>query len=565
MALDLIIRGGTVIDGSGLPRYRADVGVADGRIAAIGRLRESAAEEIDAEGHVVSPGFVDLHTHMDAQVFWDPLGSCSCWHGVTSAVMGNCGFTLAPSRADGRELVVRNLERAEDIAAEAMGEGIDWSFETYREYLGALDRLPKGINYAGNVGHSALRTFVMGERAFEEPANDDDLAAMQRELRDGLRAGAVGFTTSRTGNHQTSDDRPVASRLASWDEVRALVGVLSEENRGVFEIANEDAFGDATAPYLQRLRALAVESGRPITWGIGCNRRHPDAWRQWTDELDRTAEAGGRMFAMVHSRAFNIVLSFLTRLPFDSLPEWRELRARPLDEQAVALRDPASRARLAEIARNGPYPVAIGAEARQPDYDFVFVMDTPNGPHRSVAQVAHDRGLDPTDAFLELALEKDLDRFFLQSFANENQDAVLEMMRHPRTVVTFSDSGAHVTQIMDASIQTHVLSHWVRDREALTLEEAVRMLSFEPASAWGFADRGLLREGYAADLLVFDPAQVGPRMPEVVRDLPGGAKRLRQESQGIAAAIVNGRVALRDGQPTGEHAGVVLRPGAVPG
>ena len=233
MAYDLIVRNGTVLDGSGLPRYRADVGVRHGRIAAIGRLREPAREVIDAEGHVVAPGFVDGHTHMDAQVFWDPLGTCSCWHGVTSVVMGNCGFTLAPCGPRDRHLVMRNLERAEDISAAAMDAGIEWTWTTFPEFLDRLATLPKGINYAAYVGHSALRTYAMGERAFEQAAGEDDLRAMERELRDALRAGAMGFTTSRSPSHETMDRRPVASRLAAWDEVRRLVGVMGEMNAGI--------------------------------------------------------------------------------------------------------------------------------------------------------------------------------------------------------------------------------------------------------------------------------------------------------------------------------------------
>src|SRR4051795_553794 len=236
---DLVIRNGDVVDGSGLPRYRADVGVRRGRIVTIGRIRDRGTDEIDAEGHVVTPGFIDGHTHMDAQVLWDPLGTCSCYHGVTSVIMGNCGFTLAPARASERHLVVRNLERAEDISADAMAQGIEWTWETFPEYLDTLDRVPKGINYAAHIGHSALRTWAMGERAFEQEATPDDLAVMARELRDALRAGAIGFTTSRTPNHETADDRPVASRLASWSEVEALVGVMGDVGTGMFEIAQE--------------------------------------------------------------------------------------------------------------------------------------------------------------------------------------------------------------------------------------------------------------------------------------------------------------------------------------
>ena len=562
MAYDLVIRGGTVVDGSGLPRYRGDVAVAAGRIAAIGRIRDSARAVIDAEGHVVAPGFIDGHTHMDAQVCWDPLGTCSSLHGVTSVVMGNCGFTLAPSREGERELVVRNLERAEDIDAEAMAQGIDWSWETYAQYLEALERLPKGIHYAGNVGHSALRTFAMGERAFEEAAKPEDLEAMRRELLDALRAGAVGFTTSRTVNHLTSDDRPVASRLARWEEVRALVGAMGEQGGGVFEIANEDApLTDpaAQAEYFPRLEALAVETGVPVTFGIGSFRQAPEAWRPWLELADRAAERGGRIFVQVHAREFAVVLSFETRLPFDALPEWRPLRERPLAAQREALRDPALRAQLVRAAREAEYADAVGAEARPPDYDWIFALEDPLGPHRSVAELARERGVDPVAGMIEMALERDLRCFFLQPLANEDPAQVLRLMQHPRSVVTFSDSGAHVSQMMDASIPTHLLGHWVRRAGALSLEEAVRMLTLEPASAWGFHDRGLLREGLVADLVVFDPERVAPKLPVVRADLPGGARRLVQHASGIAATVVAGQVLLRDGEHTGALPGRVLR------
>jgi N-acyl-D-amino-acid deacylase len=561
MPYDLVIKNGTVIDGSGLPRYRADVGVRGGRIATIGRIRERAREVVDADGHVVAPGFVDGHTHMDAQVFWDPLGTCSCWHGVTSVVMGNCGFTLAPCGAAERHLVIRNLERAEDIAAEAMDAGIRWTWTTFREFLDTVEGLPKGINYAGYVGHSALRTYVMGERAFEQPASEDDLRGMEQELRDAIAAGAVGLTTSRSLSHETPDRRPVASRLATWDEVRRLVGAMGDLNAGVFEIANERMGGnpEKLREYQARLRDLAVESGRPVTFGVFSRREEPDAWRTYTALLDETAAAGGRMFGQVHSRALTVLLSFVTNLPWDRLPVWRELRALPLAEQRQRLRDPELRRRLVEAAHERDQRRAIGAEARPATYEWIFVFDHVEPPHRAVAEIAQERGVDPVEAMIDLALEKDLERFFLQPIANENQEDALALMRHPRTVVTFSDSGAHVSQIMDASLQTHVLSHWVRARQAFTLEQAVRMLSFEPATHWGFVDRGLVREGMAADLIVFDPDTVSAEMPEVVRDLPAGARRLVQRSRGFAATVVNGEVLLRDGKHTGALPGRLLR------
>jgi N-acyl-D-aspartate/D-glutamate deacylase len=561
MTYDVVIRGGTVVDGSGLPRYRADVAVAGGRIARIGRIHARGAEEIDAREAVVAPGFIDGHTHMDAQVAWDPLGTCSCWHGVTTVVMGNCGFTLAPCRPDERHLVLKNLERAEDIPAEAMREGIEWTWETYPQYLDAVARWPKGINYAGYVGHSALRTYAMGERAFSEPATAADLLAMKRELASALEAGAIGFTTSRTRNHETTDRQPVASRVASWEEVRALVGVMGDLGAGIFEIAGEDTGRDPdrVRDYLGRLRALAVETGVPVTWGMFSMRAAPDFWRPYFDLLEQTAEAGGRMFAQVHSRALSVLLSFETRLPFDRLPRWRELRGRPLDEQRLALRDPETRRALVAAASQAEYGRGVGAESRRPDYEWIFLMADPTGPHRSVAEIARERGVDPVEAMIQLALERDLRCFFVQPLANENLDHVLEMMRHPRSVVTFSDSGAHVSQIMDSSLQTHVLAYWVRARRALALEEGVRMLTLEPAMAWGLHDRGLLREGLAADIVVLDPDVVAPEMPEVVNDLPAGARRLRQKASGFRASIVNGQVVLRAGAHTGAYPGRLLR------
>src|SRR6266571_5172669 len=305
MSFDLVIKNGWVVDGSGLPRYRADVGVRDGRIATIGRIRESAREVIDAEGRVVSPGFVDGHTHMDAQVFWDPLGTSSCWHGITSVVMGNCGFTLAPCAKADRSLVIRNLQRAEDISAEAMEAGIEWTWTTYSQFLDTLESLPKGINYSGYMGHSALRTYVMGERAFDQAATEDDLKAMEKELRSALTAGAMGFTTSRSPSHETPDRRPVASRVAPWDEIRRLVGVMGDMNAGIFELAGENVdralgYDEQRHDYHRRLRDLAVETGRPVTFGLFGRKDAPEVWRDYAKLLDETAAAGGRKTGRAH-------------------------------------------------------------------------------------------------------------------------------------------------------------------------------------------------------------------------------------------------------------------------
>jgi len=563
MRFDLLIKDGTVVDGSGMPAYRADVGVKHGRIVDIGRLAgQRAGEVVEAEGQVVAPGFIDGHTHMDAQVAWDPLGTCSCYHGVTSVVMGNCGFTLAPCRTDERDLVIRNLERAEDISPAAMAAGIDWTWETFPEYLDAVEAFPKGINYASYVGHSALRTYVMGERAFEEASSADDIEAMKRELRSSLRAGAVGFTTSRTRNHQTPDSRPVASRLASWDEVRDLVGVMGEMNAGIFEIAGEDTGRDPEKikEYLGRVKALSVDTRVPITYGMFASRRAPEVWPHFFEVADRAAAEGGRIFVQVHSRSLSVVLSFETRMPFDKLPVWQELRAKSLAEQKAAFQNPKIRAALVHAFEHAPRGERIvGAEARRADFDLMYVMDKPSPPFKSVAEVAAARGVHPVELMMDLAVEHDMQAFFNQPLFNEDQDAVLAMMKHPYSVVTFSDSGAHVSQIMDSSLQTHVFAHWLRERQAVTLEEAVNMLTFVPASYWGLRGRGLVREGYAADINVFDPATIAPRMPVVSNDLPAGARRLVQKSDGIAATVVNGQVVLRDSEPTGALPGRLLR------
>ena len=562
MAYDLLVKNGTVVDGSGSPGYRADVGIIGGKIAAIGRINEGAKQTIDAEGHIVSPGFVDGHTHMDAQIFWDPIGSCSCYHGVTSVVMGNCGFTLAPCKQEDADMVFRNLERAEDLSRDAMLEGIDWRWETFPEFLDVIDELPKGINYAGYIGHSALRTYVMGERAFSDAASEDDVRNMQQLVKQAVQAGAIGFSTSRTFNHLTADDRPVASRIAEWDEVRAIVNAMGETGKGLFEIAGEAPGRDPEriAEYHGRLRDLAVESGVPQTWGMFSVRAAPDLWRPYFDLLDETAAAGGRMFAQVHSRALSSLLSFESNTPFDSWEYWSEFRQLPLAEQAAKMRNPEIKAKLIEIAsREYMGPRIVGAEARPPEWDYIYPMDDMVYDKPSMAELARAKGVHPVELMIDMALERDLKMFFRQPIANEDQAQVLDMMKHPRSVITFSDSGAHVSQIMDSSLQTHLLSYWVREKQAMTLEEAIKQITYNTATMWGLHDRGLLREGMAADLVVFDADTIGARMPDVVHDLPAGAKRLKQTADGILNTVVNGEILLTNNEHSGAVPGQLLR------
>jgi N-acyl-D-amino-acid deacylase len=567
MGLDLVIRNGTIVDGSGAPRYRGDVGVRKGRIVEIGRVGSTADRVIDADGLIVAPGFVDGHTHMDAQVAWDPIGSCSCWHGVTTVIMGNCGFALAPCRPEEREWFARCLTAVEDIPTEAMLAGIDWTWETFPEYLATVDRLPKAINYGAYIGHSALRMYVMGKRALSEKATAEDLDRMAAAVREALRAGAMGFSSSRAHTHVTPDNTPVASRIADWSEIDRLVGAMAELDAGIFQVGPDISGGLAQRTFLARLKQVALESGRPVMFGTIASRQgvDPNPWSYQLDYLDECAAAGARVWGQTTTRSINAIFSLKSYLPFDVLPTWRELRRLPLSEQKHRLADPATRRRLvAEEATMKPRDNVLqggGAattDPRKPDYDNLFAMKDVEWNDPTVAELAAARGQHPVDVMIDLALAND-DQVFVQPLVNEQPDQVLGMLRHPRTLATFSDSGAHVCQEMGSSLQTHLLSYWVRTKQAFTLEEAVRKLSFDNASAWGLADRGLLREGYRADLVLFDAERVKPAMPTVETDLPGGARRLVQKAEGIAATIVNGELTLENGQPTGRLPGVLLR------
>ena len=383
MTLDLKIRNGTIVDGSGGPRYVGDVGVKDGRIVEVGAVSTAASRTVDADGLVVAPGFIDGHTHMDAQVAWDPLGSCSCWHGVTSVVMGNCGFALAPCPADQREWFARCLEAVEDISTDAMLAGNDRTWEIFPEYLANVERLPKGINYASYIGHSALRMTVMGERALSETANDDDLARMGRAVREALHAGAVGFSTSRATTHVTPDGSPVASRIADWSELDHLVGVLAEEGAGIFQIGPDVSGGAAQRVFLDRLRQLALATRVPVMFGVLSTKQgdEPNPWRYQTDYLDTASAAGATMWGQATTRPISAVFSFKSYLPFDVLPGWRELRGLPIEEQKRRLADPATRKALI-AAEAGMKPRdnvfqgggAATTDPRKPDYANLFAL-----------------------------------------------------------------------------------------------------------------------------------------------------------------------------------------------
>ena len=567
MALDLVIENGTVIDGSGGPRYRADVGVKAGRIVEIGRIRGSATERIDAEGHIVSPGFIDGHTHMDAQVAWDQLGSCSCWHGVTSVVMGNCGFALAPCQPGEREWIARCLEAVEDIPVEAMMNGIDWTWETFPDYLDQVAQLPKAINYSAFIGHSALRMYVMGQRALSEVANEDDLRNMGAAVEEALQVGAVGLSTSRATTHITPEGSPIASRIADWSEIDYLVGALAKRNQGIFQIGPDMSGGEAHQKFLKRLQKVALDSGRPIMFGTLSTQQgiDPYPWQEQVRYIDETVAAGGRMYGQTTTRPIIALFSLKSYLPFDNLPAWQALRDLPIDEQRQRFADPEIRSALvaAEATmkpRDGEFQGggAATTDPKKPDYSNLFALRGVDWDDPTVEELSKKTGQHPVEVMLDLMIGNE-DQLFVQPLVNEAPADVLGMLQHPRTLATFSDSGAHVCQEMGSSLQTHLLNYWVRQKQAFSLEQAVRMLTFDNASAFEFNDRGLLRPGYRADVVIFDADTIRPCLPTVETDLPGGARRLVQKADGIAATVVNGAVTFRHGASTGVYPGQLIR------
>ena len=570
MAFDIVIRNGTVIDGSGLAEYRADIGISNGRIAHIGKITEQGRRTIDAEGHYVTPGFIDGHAHYDAQVFWDQAGTSSCWHGVTTLIMGNCGFTLAPCRTEERDLVLDNLERAEDVPRNAMLQGIDWTWESYPDYLKAVDSLPKAVNYGSYIGHSAVRATVMGKRAQEELATDGDIAEMKQIVREAMLAGAMGFTTSQS-EHKTPDGRPVASRVAGWEEICELVGVLGDLGTGVFELAlpkttdeQNETIDTVLPPQWERIKQLSVATNIPVMFGV-----HPPAHLGFARLrlLEETNAAGGRGYGQTASMAIHRLRSFELSMPFDSLPEWKEFRALPLEEQKRQIRDPQVRERLIRAGSPTDYDHSkfAGPEARPSTtgYSEVEVYSNTHAPNPTVADLALERGVDPIEVFIDLAIQSDFKQFYLQgshrakSIADD--ETILGMLKHPYSLMTFTDTGAHASQIVGGCMQSHFLARFVRGTGDFTWPEAIRLLTLAPALAWKIPDRGLVREGMIADLNVFDPETVAPVLPEIVHDLPGGALRIIQRAQGYKATLVGGEVTLENGESTGATSGELIR------
>jgi N-acyl-D-aspartate/D-glutamate deacylase len=538
MTFDLKITGGTIVDGSGKPGFVGDVGVRDGKVVALGKAEGAARSTIDAAGRVVAPGFVDVHTHYDAQVLWDRMLSISPWHGVTTTVIGNCGFGVAPTRAAHRKMILQTLEKVEGMSLEALqaGVGDDWPFETFPQYLDALEKRGIAVNIAALFGHTRL--YVMGEDSTERAATADEVARMRALLREAMEAGAIGFGTSASITHNGYAGKPVPSRQATIEEMDALVSVMGELKRGLMQVTIGRSFST------KEMADVSRKHGVPVTWtallsymyGAGGHRR----------ALDLAAEqrrSGAVVIPQVSCRPLNFEFTFGEPFIFDVMKMMIELsqeEARSPGARVRAYRDKAWRQRftagLTPVFRNW--------------WDRTTISWAPTArelEEMPLALAARQRGMDPVDLALDLSLDNQLGARFRMAVLNFDEAEVAELITDPHTVIALSDAGAHASQLCDACYSTYLLGHWVREKKTLTVEQAVHHLTQRPAEMFGITDRGLLVEGRPADIAVFDPATVGPSKLRRVYDLPAGADRLIADAHGIDAVIVNGTVIRRNG------------------
>lgn len=553
---DLIIRGGSIVDGTGAPARRGDVGVRDGRIAALGTVRGDAARVIEAEDAVVAPGFVDIHTHYDAQVFWDRMLSISPWHGVTTVVMGNCGFALAPTRPAHRDLILRTLENVEGMSLEALRAGIGaaWPFESTPEYLDAVERRGTAINVGVLVGHTAVRLHVMGEASTERAATPEEVAAMRALVLDGLRAGALGFATSKSPTHVGYAGRPVPSRAAELEEITALAGALAEVPHGVMQATIGAGF------FLDEFAAITRQTGKPVSWtALLGGMLGPEGHRYILERSAALQAEGLRVYPQVSCRPLMFEFQFKAPFPFESMALFKPVSAADVEGKKRIYADPDFRRALREHAGGGVLGGSLAA-ATIAEYG-----PDPGLTERRVADVAAERGVDPVDLALDLALATDLEARFRVGLLNTDEAIVAELLTHPASMIGLSDAGAHASQLCDAGAPTDLLGRWVRDKGVLALEEAVRRLTSQPADVFGIRDRGRLVEGQAADVVVFDPATVGCAPLRRVRDFPAGADRLVADARGVRTVIVNGTVIRHEDHdavaPDGPLPGRLLRGG----
>jgi N-acyl-D-aspartate/D-glutamate deacylase len=559
MDYDLKITGGTIIDGSGGRGFAADVAIRSGTIAAVGRAPGTAAATIDAAGQVVAPGFVDVHTHYDAQVMWDRMLSISPWHGVTTVVMGNCGFGVAPTRPQHRGLILRTLEKVEGMSLEALeaGVGTDWPFETFPEYLDAVERRGTAINVAVLIGHTPLRLYVMGEEATERAATAAEIAQMRGIVRAAIDAGAVGFATSKAPTHVGYAGKPVPSRAAELAEIEAITGALRDAGRGVVQATVGPGL------FFDEFAQLAAASGRTVTWtALLAGMLGPGSHRMLLERSVDLVRQGFPVVPQVSCRPLNFDFDFKEPFAFESLPVFVGVSAADAAGKARIYRDPAFRESLkAAYSSNMAGPFANYG-------DRLWISSCPQDrslEERTLGEVADQRHVHPVDLMLDLALESNLAARFRMAIVNFDEDAVAELLTDEHTVLGLSDAGAHASQLCDACFSTHLLGHWVREKGTLSLEEAVRMLTSRPAEVFGIADRGRLAVGRPADVVLFDPRTVGASPLRRVHDLPAGADRLVADATGIEAVIVNGQVIRRKDKdvvdPDGPLPGKLLRNG----
>jgi N-acyl-D-aspartate/D-glutamate deacylase len=573
---DLKITGGTVVDGTGAPRYPADVAVADGRIVAIGpALEGEAAESIDATGQIVTPGFVDIHTHYDGQATWDEVLEPSSGHGVTTIVTGNCGVGFAPVRPGTEAWLIQLMEGVEDIPGTALAEGMSWDWETFPQYLDVLERRHFAIDVGAQVAHGAVRAYVMGERgARNDPATPADITDMATIVREAIAAGAFGFSTSRTLGHRAMDGEPVPGTFAAEDELFGLGRAVRDGGGGVFELAPAGAAGeDIIAPHkeVEWMKRLAAETGIPVSFALLQVDAAPNLWREIMDESLDAFNQGARVVPQVAARPFGILVGFGTNHPFANRPTYRRLAAAlPAPELALALTDPANRAAILseeDIAGGGGLGGMIPHALER-----VYVLGEPPDyeptPERSVADIARVTGHDPMAVLYDRMCDREgrgllMLPFF--SYSDGNHDAIREMLTHPAGVAGLGDGGAHCGVICDASMTTYLLTHWARDRTRgpkLDLEWVVRKQTRETAELYGLTDRGTIALGKRADLNVIDFDRLQLDQPEVVYDLPAGGRRLIQHATGYTATIVSGAITRRDGRDTGARPGRLVRRGA---
>lgn len=554
MAYDLIIRGGRVVDGSGLPSFVADVGVKDGRITEVGRLKDGAARTIDAAGLAVSPGFIDHHTHLDAQMLWDPYGTCEPQHGVTSVVMGNCALSLAPVRAGIEDAIVKSFIRVEAIPRIALEQGVKWNWHSYGEYLDNLEG-KVGINVGGLVGHIAVRHHAMGEEAVERKATGTELQKMRGLVLDAMEGGALGMSTNRNDRHMREDGKPVASRLADDEEFFALADVLGDRNAGVIETI----LGRNKIEHFQWYHELAKRTQRPILWQSLQHRwAEPNLWREQLAAVEPIFKAGYQAYGLSHTVPLVRHFTLKDCQIFDEFPVWKNLMFLPVEVRKQAFADPETRKKLrADLA--SPAPTNFHKRWDIPKVEKVVKPENQKYVGKTIEELGKMRNQDPLDAFLDLALEEDLGTIFWNANNGGDWNAMGEILRSPYVLIGTSDAGAHVLFGADFGYGTTLLGLWVRERQVMTLEQAIYKLTFHPASIFGLQGRGLLRPGYAADIAIFDPNTVHAEEPEWADDFPANSKRMVQRAVGMHYTIVNGTVINDHERMTGDLPGQVLR------